>query len=521
MRAQKTNTTIYGRYLIRLHRHNVAKDVFEQVKQARHLVNILLILLQQAYSKTNGKAKLLKGQDLYRLLRDIDSKQVREYKKAIARYTDLIDLLNKAKTIASYTNSQWLRSICDYVYRIMVQYIKRKTRRPRPKKIDDYLSFTIGCISRGVFRTVKNVDDNLHSCFKIVLPFKDQNTLNTKHWPSLTIKLPKPIDKVVKEVRIGAKTNEYVYVEVIYEKAHVLASNQNTSRIGYVAAIDFGIRNLIALVSNNPNVQSLIIKSGDILHRALVIRKTIADLERTIAKYKAKTYDDKSYIVRRIKTRLHRWLNRFIDHIFHAIAKQIIITLHKTHHKILVYGKNITELKHEINIGRDNNAKAYSLPHRRLTELLKYYGQLYGIDVIGIDESYTSKSHPLLPLQTKNQKTKNQTYIKQVSNNQTSKSSKLVNLNINIPSIRSLFAKFGKANKKVLAHADLVGAYNILRKFLGKTKLFDNLKLVLRKLCTYRTFSAKYFCNYALVQGRPMLLVDPGHGNTWASHNSK
>jgi len=56
----------------------------------------------------------------------------------------------------------------------------------------------------------------------------------------------------------------------------------------------------------------------------------------------------------------------------------------------MIIGKN--ELwKQEANIGRKNNQNFCCIPHAKFIEMLKYKGELVGIDVECTDESYTSK----------------------------------------------------------------------------------------------------------------------------------
>ncbi len=52
------------------------------------------------------------------------------------------------------------------------------------------------------------------------------------------------------------------------------------------------------------------------------------------------------------------------------------------------------ESKNGIDLGRKTNQEFVSIPFRRLVELIKYKAQQYGMEVVEVDESYTSKTSP-------------------------------------------------------------------------------------------------------------------------------
>src|SRR5690625_6144405 len=48
--------------------------------------------------------------------------------------------------------------------------------------------------------------------------------------------------------------------------------------------------------------------------------------------------------------------------------------------------------KQAMNIGRVNNQKFCSIPHRRLLDMIQYKAERHGIEVVIREESYTSKA---------------------------------------------------------------------------------------------------------------------------------
>jgi len=171
----------------------------------------------------------------------------------------------------------------------------------------------------------------------------------------------------------------------------------------------------------------------------------------------------------RLKRKLHEleikskvlsaYRKRWIDTQFHRIARKLVDLLYETGHKVIYIGKSALESKNGINLGRKTNQAFVFIPFRRLIELIKYKAQELGMEVVEVDESYTSKTLPFTDIE-KVQKTKDFKGERK----------------------GDLFRD--KILNKVF-HADLVGALNILRKGakLLKLEFYDNLKVLLVKFC--------------------------------------
>ncbi|MCS7284282.1 MAG: transposase, partial [Hydrogenobacter thermophilus] len=108
------------------------------------------------------------------------------------------------------------------------------------------------------------------------------------------------------------------------------------------------------------------------------------------------------------------------------------------------------------------NQEFVSIPFRRLVELIKYKAQQYGIEVIEVDESYTSKTSPFADI-FKVRETRDKRLCQGKRKGNTFKDNIL--------------------NK--VFHADLVGALNIMRVGAKLLKLgfYENLKSFFVKLC--------------------------------------
>ncbi|MBU0496274.1 MAG: transposase, partial [Chloroflexi bacterium] len=75
----------------------------------------------------------------------------------------------------------------------------------------------------------------------------------------------------------------------------------------------------------------------------------------------------------------------------HTASRRIIDLLVREGIGTLVIGKN-PHWKQQINIGKRNNQNFVSVPHARFVDMLIYKATLGGIQVVLVEESYTSKT---------------------------------------------------------------------------------------------------------------------------------
>jgi IS605 OrfB family transposase len=151
-----------------------------------------------------------------------------------------------------------------------------------------------------------------------------------------------------------------------------------------------------------------------------------------------------------------------MDNNLHKIARKLVDLLYETGHKVIYIGKDAIESKNGIDLGKKTNQAFVSIPFRRLIELIKYKARELGMEVIEVDESYTSKASPFAAIfEVRETKDKNLCRGQRKGN---------------------IFKDFVK-NK--IFHADLVGALNILRVGAKLLKLDcdNNLKVLFTKLC--------------------------------------
>jgi IS605 OrfB family transposase len=248
--------------------------------------------------------------------------------------------------------------------------------RPKPPKYKhktegrNLLVYTMQAISRG----------NKGLKCGIIKPSMLAIEVQTKH-------------KQVDQVRIVPRKGFYV-VEVVYEQAVKQAVVNPT----YYAGIDIGMNNLVALTSNKPHFQSMLVNGRPVKSVNQFYNKRRADLQSKLGH---------TGTTKRME-RMTNKRNRRIDQYMHTVSKRVIDVLVQEGIGTLVIGKN-DGWKQEANMGKRTNQNFVQIPHARLIAMLTYKAELVGIRVKVIEESYTSKASLLdldpLPIRKHNNET--------------------------------------------------------------------------------------------------------------------
>ena len=171
--------------------------------------------------------------------------------------------------------------------------------------------------------------------------------------------------------------NDYVQVNFIYKKPENTLKEDN----GKYLSIDLGIDNLATCTSNER--QSFIIDGKKVKHINQFYNKRIGEVKSELKK---KNNKEKSHRTRQLTLKR----NNKIDDYFHKASRYIINHVVSNDIRTIIVGHN-KNWKQEVNIGKVNNQKFVQIPFDKLIHQLKYKGNLEGINVIEIEESYTSK----------------------------------------------------------------------------------------------------------------------------------
>lgn len=167
-------------------------------------------------------------------------------------------------------------------------------------------------------------------------------------------------------------------IEIIHEReAKDLGLNKDV-----VLSIDLGLNNLITAV-NNKSLKPFIVKGGNVKSVNHYYNKQLARY-RSIESKKGNLVDTK-----RIRGLHLKRNNKIIDH-FHKISKKVIEYCKENDIGTIVIGYN-EGWKQKCNMGKVNNQKFVQIPFTKLLQQIAYKGKLIGVDVVLIDESYTSK----------------------------------------------------------------------------------------------------------------------------------
>ena len=200
----------------------------------------------------------------------------------------------------------------------------------------------------------------------------------------LSIKTKVSPDRIC-QVRLVPKCDSYV-IEVIYNACTERSRSEPESAApdnDFVAGIDLGLNNLVALTSNQPGFIPLLINGRPLKSINQFYNKRKAHLQSRL-KGLRKTSS-------RIQ-RLTRCRNQKVDNYLHHASRTIVDILVAQQIRTLVIGKN-AQWKTDINLGKQTNQNFVSIPHARLIEMLEYKAFLVGIKVIVQEESYTSRAN--------------------------------------------------------------------------------------------------------------------------------
>ena len=182
-------------------------------------------------------------------------------------------------------------------------------------------------------------------------------------------------------LRIIPATGCYI-IEVVYTVKHsqnlVDECNKN------IAAIDLGVNNLAAVTTNKPGFQPILINGRPIKSINNCYNKFISKLRSINKKLHGLDWSNQMELMTRRR-------NHQIDSYLHRASRLLIDILSTNGINTLVIGLN-PDWKLHCNMGKVNNQKFVSLPHKKFVDMLIYKGLLAGINVYSREESYTSKA---------------------------------------------------------------------------------------------------------------------------------
>ena len=393
--------------------------------------------------KTKNRVKLVILKELTRNSKDLYNKAlytIRQHffsTKKYLPYKEVYHLLKGSeeyKRLPSNASQQTLKQV-DNAFKSFFELLKTKKQGKIEKvNIPKYLD------KKGHYKVIytkihlKIMDNNY---IRLALPkyIKEKYKVNY-----LYFKIPNHIrGKEIKEVHI-LPYKPYYKISFVYSDGD---RNYNHYATDDIMAIDLGIDNLATIVTRYD--KPIILDGKSLKSENRYFNKMVSILSSSIKKG-TKSNEWKNKEPRKVKIWYFRRDNYIKDYLHKTATKIINIAIEKGIKTIAVgYNK---KWKEKCNLGRKNNEKFLSIPHSKLLQYIKYKASQHKIEVIEVEESYTSKCDALAlePIQ------KHEKYLgKRVK--------------------RGLF----QSSIRKLINADVNGALNILRKSVACDSLIQEI----------------------------------------------
>jgi len=186
----------------------------------------------------------------------------------------------------------------------------------------------------------------------------------------------------LQQVRIVPRSSCYI-IEVIYKKEVV---DHNLNKDNYLA-IDLGINNLATITTNQPGLKPILINGKPLKSINQYYNKKKAQLQSELQKNHNKKWSNKL-------SRLTLKRGNKIDYYMHHVSKFVVNYCVENDIGNIIIGYN-KDWKQDVNMGKKNNQSFVMVPFLKLISQIGYKSELNSIEVIKIEESYTSKCSAL------------------------------------------------------------------------------------------------------------------------------
>ena len=301
-------------------------------------------------------------------------------------------------------------------FRSIKDYTKNKNKYNGVPKLPKYkhkkkgrfvIVFTVDNISK------KHLKQSILKLTRINYEIKIRNTTDIRQ-------------DTIQQVRIIPMRNKYYKIEIVYKKQE----KKPKPKKNRIVAVDVGIDNLMAVTSNVMGLRPFIVNG-----RPLKSINQYYNKRRSILLGSLMKQHKNKYTSRRIEALTFK-RNQKIDDYLHKASRMFVNWCVKNDIDTVAIGYN-PKWKQDVNMGKVNNQNFTSIPFDRLIQMIEYKCKLEGIEVILIDEAYTSKCSAL----DLEDICKKESYL-----------GKRIN--------RGLF----RTKDGIIINADINGSFNILRK---------------------------------------------------------
>jgi IS605 OrfB family transposase len=321
-------------------------DLKELCHIAKNMYNVGLYNVRQYYFEQKeylsyeNNYRLSKENENYKLLNSNMAQQI--LKKVDGSFKSFFNLIKLAKK---------------------GKYDFSSIKLPKYLKEDGYFPLIIGFV-----RTNGN---------KLTIPYSRE--YKKTHNP-ITITIPPLlVDKKIKEIRIIPKNKaRFFEIQYTYEVKEEQRNLDQTKAL----AIDLGLNNLATCVTNLG--KSFIIDGRKLKSINQCYNKQNAKLQSIKDKQGIKGITKRQYnLANNRNNKVNDYINKTCRHIINYCLGNHIGNL------VIGYAET---LQKNINLGRKNNQNFVNIPIGNIKEKLEYLCNLYGINFVKQEESYTSKS---------------------------------------------------------------------------------------------------------------------------------
>lgn len=193
------------------------------------------------------------------------------------------------------------------------------------------------------------------------------------------------VSGTLKEVRVKPYYGDFLVI-CVYETKTTETMPEN----GNACGIDFGISNIVALVSNTQ--KCMLYKGGALKARNQWYNKQRAHYQSIAMQgHDAKEAQCLGLLYTKRLEQLNRDRNQFFHDALHKIASDVVKFCLQNDIRTIVLGKN-QNWKQNVNMGRKNNQTFVQMPIATLCYFIKYKAEANGLFVVEQEESYTSKA---------------------------------------------------------------------------------------------------------------------------------
>ncbi|MDI6977121.1 transposase [Serratia sp. Se-RSBMAAmG] len=277
-----------------------------------------------------------------------------------------------------------------------------KPETPKTKKLSKVFNYSVPLeVSKFSLKKKDRLGINIWKKMEYVF-FRDNDYIKNKRINNVTVAL----------------SHGHIYYQISYESKAESEENKRQShekhefseRKEKVAGLDIGVHHLFSLFVNDNDTASVVYRNAKMIHYNCSFNKHMAklntELSRHVAEYRDITKKDGSVSqvpekytsygqhIRKQMSNMFNARNLFFDGEMNKLSSALLGYLKNNAVSDLVISKNLSFVKTSGSIKQHKKTKQkfYQIPFGRLLNLLEEKALKYGIGVVNIDESYTSKT---------------------------------------------------------------------------------------------------------------------------------